>query len=60
MNKQKPILPFLALAAIALLLWMLRDFAHVNLPGISFGSGSTHYGFLLDTIARWLAIVAFI
>jgi len=60
MNKHKPILPFLALAAIALLLWMLRDFAHVNLPGISFDSGSTHYGFLADTIARWLAIAAFI
>src|SRR5947209_6523796 len=60
MSKHKAIIPFLALAAIALLLWIFREYAQVNLPGISFGSASTHYGFSLDTIARWLAVGAFV
>jgi proton glutamate symport protein len=60
MKKHKGIIPFLAFAAIALFLWWLQNYAHVVLPGISFGLGSTHHGYFLDTITRWLAIFAFI
>src|SRR5438309_1925336 len=60
MNKHKAILPFLALAAVAILLWILREYAHVDLPGftIYFRKVAIFIGTL--TVARWFAIVAFI
>src|SRR4051812_45607129 len=59
MNKHKAILPFLAFAAVAILLWVLQEYAHINLQGftIYFPKATIFIGTL--TIARWFAIVAF-
>jgi proton glutamate symport protein len=60
MDRNKAIIPFLALAAIAALLWMLAEYAHFDLGGftIYLPKVTVYVGIFL--IARWLAIAAFI
>src|SRR5438270_2405188 len=59
MNKQRAIIPFLAFAAIAVVLWILQEYAHVNLGGFTvyFPKASIYVGVLM--ISRWFAVVAF-
>src|SRR4051812_28091042 len=60
MNKHKAILPFLVLAAIATLLWVLERFAQRDFGGftIYLRSATVYVGVFM--VARWLAILAFV
>jgi Na+/H+-dicarboxylate symporter len=48
MNKHKPIVPFLAFAGLACILWMLSEYGHVTTPAV------------VLIVSRWLAIAALI
>jgi proton glutamate symport protein len=60
MSKHKAIIPFLALAAIALLLWILERYTHLDLGGFTlyFPKVTVYVGVLM--VVRWLAISAFV
>jgi len=60
MNKHKAVIPFLVFAGIGVVLWMLQEYAHVNLGGFTLYSPkvSRYLGVLM--VARWLAILAFV
>ena len=60
MNKHKAIFPFLAFAAIAALLWLLQEYAHVNFPGLTFYRPEETVFVSLLAVSRWLAIAALI
>src|SRR5437868_10429686 len=55
MNKHKAILPFLVFAAIATILWLLRE--RLSFP--IYLSRETHF-FGVDIVARWLAVAALV
>jgi Na+/H+-dicarboxylate symporters len=59
MTKHKAIIPFLAFAAITVLLWMLQEFAHVNLGRFTlYRPTVTEYVSVFMPL-RWLMIAAF-
>ena len=60
MNKHKAILPFLAFAAIAVLLWSFHAYTHANLPGFSIHFPTATVLVDILTIARWLAVAALV
>src|ERR1043165_5598438 len=51
MNKHKAIVPFLAFAGVAAILWAARSFAHLTIPQSSVD---------VYLISRWLAIAALV
>src|SRR5438270_3843153 len=60
MNKHKAIIPFLALAAITVVLGMLQEYAHVHLGGFTIYFPKVTVYASVIMMARWLAIAGFI
>jgi proton glutamate symport protein len=60
MNKHKAMLPFFAFATVAALLWLLQDYAHVNLPGLTIHRPQAAVFVSILVMVRWLAIAALV
>lgn len=60
MQKHKALIPFLAFAALALLLWVLQEHANVDLGGLTLHRPQASHYLSVLAIARWAAVAAFV